>query len=119
ALAAIAWALVIATASQQVEGGTDLTRVATFGGASTLLISAVVTRELAGARRAPHALTFWGDASYSLYLTHGYVIQAFGVLATRWPAGQRGAAKIGLALACLAACGAVAAICHLTVERPL
>jgi peptidoglycan/LPS O-acetylase OafA/YrhL len=99
--------------------GTDWTRVAIFGAGSTLIIYGLAARELAGGRRVPASLTFWGDASYSLYLTHGYVIQAFGLLAARWPAAQQGAPKLALTVACLAACGAVAAICHVAVERPV
>jgi peptidoglycan/LPS O-acetylase OafA/YrhL len=94
-------------------------RVAVFGVASVLIIYGSAGLERAGRWWTSRPLCFWGDASYSLYLTHVYVILAFGAIYARWPAGQNGWPKVGLFVTCLATCGIVAAACHLWVERPL
>jgi peptidoglycan/LPS O-acetylase OafA/YrhL len=94
-------------------------RVAVFGVGSALLLYGALAWELAASPVLPRSLIFWGDASYSLYLTHGYVIQAFTQFTADWPPAHEGQTKAALALACLAACGAVAAICHWMIERPL
>jgi exopolysaccharide production protein ExoZ len=94
-------------------------RVAVYGVASALIIYGSTGLERAGRFWVSRRLCFWGDASYSLYLTHVYVILAFGVVYARWPTGQNGWPKAALMVACLAVCGAVAAACHLWVERPL
>jgi peptidoglycan/LPS O-acetylase OafA/YrhL len=96
-----------------------LLRVVVFGTASVLILYGSTGLERQGRFWISRPLCFWGDASYSLYLTHVYVILAFGVVYARWPAGQNGWPKAALLTACLLACGAVGAACHLWVERPL
>lgn len=94
-------------------------RVAVFGIAAALATYGAVGLELAGRLRIPRQIVYWGDASYAMYLTHMYVI----LLVTRlWPRPSSNAsASLGwaAALACLIACGAVAAACHDWFERPL
>lgn len=96
-----------------------LARVAVYGTASALLLYGVVGLELAGRVSTNRGLAFWGDASYSLYLTHVYVILAFAQVYDRWPTGENGWPKTVMLAGCIAACAAVAAACHLLVERPL
>jgi peptidoglycan/LPS O-acetylase OafA/YrhL len=94
-------------------------RVGVFGVGSALIVYGAAARELAGAAKPPRALTFWGDASYSLYLTHGYVIQAIGLLVPASPRTDPPPVKLSLTLAILVACAAVAAVVHIAIERPL
>jgi exopolysaccharide production protein ExoZ len=106
-------------AVQPEQAAYGLARVAVYGTASALLLYGVVGLELAGRVSTSRALTFWGDASYSLYLTHVYVILAFSQVYARWPTGQNGWPKTALVAGCIVACAAVAAACHVLVERPL
>jgi len=52
-----------------------------FGVGCALLVAWVVRRELASPSRAPRWLVALGDASYSLYLWHGFVV---ALLLSRW-----------------------------------
>ncbi len=94
-------------------------RIWVFGVPSALLIYGTVGLEQANRLWTSRRLVFWGDASYSLYLTHVYVIQAFGLLYAHWSYAQGGLPKVLLATTCLATCGLVAAACHRWVDRPL
>lgn len=94
-------------------------RIWVFGVPSALLIYGTVGLEQANRLWTSRRLVFWGDASYSLYLTHVYVIQAFGLLYAHWSFVQGGPPKALLAATCLATCGLVAAACHRWVDRPL
>lgn len=53
-------------------------RMATFGTASVLLVLGWVMRESSGERSAPSLLIALGNSSYSLYLSHVFVISAVG-----------------------------------------
>lgn len=53
-------------------------RMATFGTASVLLVLGWVMRESSGERSAPSVLIALGNSSYSLYLSHIFVISAVG-----------------------------------------
>lgn len=88
-----------------------------FGLTSALVIAGVVGLELRGRLKLPlrRPLAWAGDVSYSLYLTHGFVIHlllnqaALRALATRWP---------GLLLLAWLAALAVAFVFYRLVERP-
>ncbi len=96
-----------------------LARVAVYGTASALILYGAVGMELAGRVSNNRAIAFWGDASYSLYLTHVYVILATAQVYARWPTSENGWPKTALVVACIALCAAAAAACHAWVERPL
>jgi peptidoglycan/LPS O-acetylase OafA/YrhL len=70
--------------------------------------------------RVPRALKLAGDASYSLYLTHMYVL--WGV-AQLWPmspvSGVEGAWRAAMTPVALLACGVAAVISYRWIERPL
>jgi exopolysaccharide production protein ExoZ len=76
--ALFAAALFAAGASLAVGGAVDLTltRVATYGVGSGILIYAVVAAELNGAR-FPRAMQYLGAMSYSLYLWHFLIFRLF------------------------------------------
>jgi peptidoglycan/LPS O-acetylase OafA/YrhL len=93
-----------------------LVRVLTFGTASALMTYGAVGLDRQGRLTAPRWITFWGDASYSTYLTHWYVLLAF---ARFWPWSSGASPQWTASLLAVAACGATAAVVHLAVERPL
>ena len=101
------------------EASYGAVRVAVFGVPSALLIYGAAGLERQGRLKRSPALVFWGDASYSLYLSHIYVIRAFGELYSRWPSAQKGPLKGVLLVACLVACGIVAAASYVWFERPV
>jgi exopolysaccharide production protein ExoZ len=71
---------------------------------------------LCGRLRMPAVAVLLGEASYALYLTHPYIIQA--TVRLGWfQAG--GAAAILATVAAMAACLSLAAVLWLRVERPL
>ncbi|HEX6960536.1 MAG TPA: acyltransferase family protein, partial [Lacipirellula sp.] len=106
------------------EAHYGLTRAGIFGGAAALIVYGAAGLERSGWLYVPRWLVFWGDASYSTYLTHMYVLW---VVAAVWPAtvAARSSAPPDSVDAWLrtasaiAVCGCVAAACHVAVERPL
>jgi peptidoglycan/LPS O-acetylase OafA/YrhL len=102
-----------------VEAQYGLTRLLVFGVPAAFIVYGAVGREVASGALERRWLDFWGDASYSTYLTHVYVILIF---VRNWsprfaqaPAWQIWLAAVG----CLLCCAVVAAACHVLVERPL
>jgi peptidoglycan/LPS O-acetylase OafA/YrhL len=94
-------------------------RTLAFGLPAALLIAGVARLESVGKLRVPRLVVALGDASYSLYLTHLFVLSICGRV---WTAlGQTGsiAGNIGFLLSSFAACCIVALITHRLVERPL
>ncbi|WP_303636504.1 acyltransferase family protein [Stenotrophomonas tuberculopleuritidis] len=95
------------------------TRVALFGSASVLLLAGSVRMEALNRLRAPLWLMRLGDSSYSLYLTHIFVISAAGRLwamlvpSTGWPA------HLAFVMGTTLACCLVGYIVHVRLERPL
>lgn len=57
-------------------GNTDLERVTTFAVLAALLIIAATSIDLKDSPKIPAFLIFLGDASYSIFLTHGPLISA-------------------------------------------
>lgn len=97
-----------------------LARVAIFGTAAALIVYGCISLERVRKLRVPRSLKFCGDASYSLYLTHMYVLWSVAWL---WPrlsaSGGDEAAVAAMTAAALLACGLVAALCYRWLERPL
>jgi exopolysaccharide production protein ExoZ len=89
-----------------------------YGIAAVAIVYGLVARDLAGRIPAPRWLVFWGDASYSAYLTHVYVLAAVAAASARWSLSSTASRWTTTTIA-LVACAAVAALCHLAVERPL
>jgi exopolysaccharide production protein ExoZ len=63
------------------------TRVLTWGIPAFAIVAGAVSLEPLVAPALPRWLLILGDASYSLYLSHGFVLPAFGILFSRfaWP----------------------------------
>lgn len=93
-------------------------RLLIFGVAAATIVYGLVARDLASSIHAPRWLVFWGDASYSTYLTHVYVLAAVAAAISRWNLSPPTSRWAATAIA-LTACAAVAALCHLAIERPL
>ena len=97
-----------------------LARVAIFGTAATLIAYGCIALERVRTLRVPRSLKLCGDASYSLYLTHMYVL--WGV-AWLWPqastSGGDGTTGAAMTAVALLACGVAAAISYRRIERPL
>lgn len=94
-------------------------RVACFGTAAVLLLAGVVRLEAKGGMRAPRWLTHLGDASYSLYLTHIFVLSAAGRAWAMLSPAPGGAGHLAFVLLTLIACCAVGSAVHAGLERPL
>jgi peptidoglycan/LPS O-acetylase OafA/YrhL len=105
-------------ANHPLDAQYGLVRVGVFGTASALIVYGAIGLERRGALTVPRWASFWGDASYSTYLTHMYVLW---LLAAAWPwAASSGSAYAWAAtLVGVMACAAVAGACHVIVERPL
>jgi exopolysaccharide production protein ExoZ len=97
-----------------------LARVASFGMASALIVFGAVCLEQRGEVKVSSLLQQAGNASYSLYLTHMYVLWA---LAAAWPqeSSENAATSraMTLSLAAIGACAIVAAASYQLIERPL
>lgn len=99
------------------EARYGLLRVAIFGAASALVVYGGIACERDGILSVPRLLKQCGDASYSLYLTHMYVL--WGV-AKLWPADDdQWFSRAAMTLTAIAACVATAVISYQVIERPL
>lgn len=95
------------------------TRVALFGTASVLMLAGCVGLEAQNRMRIPLWLTRLGDSSYSLYLTHIFVISAIGRMwATFMPSSGWAGHVAFVAIATLACC-ITGGLVHARLERPL
>jgi exopolysaccharide production protein ExoZ len=96
---------------------TSLSRTITCGPAAALAITAAVGLETRGVFVKWAAIIRTGDASYSLYLIHPFITQAFQKL---FVVTRGGAALAGLLIvACLVTTLLAAQFVHFMVERPL
>ena len=101
------------------EAQYGIARLVVFGLPAALIVYGAVGRELSRRAAIPRWIVFWGDASYSTYLVHVYVIWVFSrVLSRRLTDGQTWQVWAAAA-ACLISIAAVAAASYLCVERPL
>lgn len=98
---------------------TGLGRVALFGAAATLIAYGLIALEKHQSIAIPAFVKHCGDSSYSLYLSHMYVLWAIAVV---WPwrhAATSPSPHITMTLVGLIACGLVATISFMLIERPL
>lgn len=101
----------------QEEARYGLWRVAIFGTASMLIAYGCIAMERDRILTVPSWLKQCGDASYSLYLTHMYVLWGAAYL---WPAGaNQDSPRIALTLSAIAACAVTSLASYRGVERPL
>ncbi|MGI3777160.1 MAG: acyltransferase family protein [Janthinobacterium lividum] len=107
ALLAAAAALALAC----LPAGTPWWRALDWGGPAALLVAALLALERRDAVRWPRALRHLGDASYAIYLAHGFVL---GALAALHPP-----AAWMLLAAALALSTAAGLAVHHAIERPV
>jgi peptidoglycan/LPS O-acetylase OafA/YrhL len=97
-----------------------IARVAVFGTAAALIAYGCIALERDQKLRVPRTLKLGGDASYSLYLTHMYVL--WGV-ARLWPTSPvsdaEGVIRTAMTPVALLACGIAALASYRWIERPL
>jgi exopolysaccharide production protein ExoZ len=91
----------------------DLARLVEYGMPAALIVGGMVGVEMAGGLLVPKLARLLGDASYSIYLTHTFMISLVGKLAPpHWPAAVFMAVATPVAIA-----GGVGV--YVVVERPL
>ena len=88
-----------------------------YGIPAAVIVASAVTLELNGATVKSKLLLLIGDASYSLYLTHFFVIAVAIMVSKRLSLGIP--ARIGVALAAYVASIGVAILVYKIVEKPL
>jgi exopolysaccharide production protein ExoZ len=92
-------------------------RWTTSGVAATVLLLGAVWGERGGLGASARVVQAVGAASYALYLTHPFVLQAFGKLAER--SGRGHVAVVALAITGSIAAIVAALLVHKTVELPI
>jgi exopolysaccharide production protein ExoZ len=99
------------------DGFATIGRVSGWGGGTAMIVAGCVLANVRPARSVPWlALVFLGDASYALYLLHGFVLEKL-FLAAPYVTPAR---HVWLyATAGMIASISVAVAAHLTLERPL
>lgn len=95
------------------------TRVALFGTAAVLLVAGAVTREAVGRLHVPALLVRMGDYSYSLYLTHVFVISAMGRIWAMLAPAPGWVGHVAFVAITTAACCVAGRLVHVWLERPL
>lgn len=120
-LLALAWMATAAMVLIDVpgHGQTDGVRVIAFGLPAALLVAGVARLEHAGRVRVPRLAVILGDASYSLYLTHLFVMSIMGRLWSALGAHGTIGSNVGFLVATFCACCVAAVIVHRVLERPL
>jgi peptidoglycan/LPS O-acetylase OafA/YrhL len=99
-----------------IDWGPDADRFSTWGiGAGLMVLGVVWLEPWIGASRLARKLSFLGDASYSIYLSHTFVVPAAVVLLKM--AGIHDAARVMLAV-CLVVM-LVGCYAYMWLERPL
>ena len=90
-----------------------------FGIPAALLLLSALSLEQAELRVSNKGLLLLGDASYSIYLTHGFplFVMAFVVKTAWWPKGTIGLLFFTSVVMALIICVGVS--CHLYVEKPM
>lgn len=101
------------------EAAYGAVRLGVFGIPAVLLIYGTLSLERNGARPTSPLFLKLGDASYSLYLTHVYVILLLVGLYTRVEFAKGEFSRLGLVFASLIACCAVGLASFRWVEAPL
>lgn len=93
-------------------------RVLTWGLPACAIVAGAVSLETHIAAALPRWLLALGDASYSIYLVHGFVVPAIGVafVASHW---NTAAARAVTVFACLIGASFAGWLLYLVVERPI
>jgi len=94
-------------------------RVALFGTSGLFLVAGAVTWETQGHLRLPAFIMRMGDYSYSLYLSHIFVISAFGRLWAEVLPTSGWAGHITFVSVAIFACCYLGDLVYIHVERPL
>ncbi|WP_171956260.1 acyltransferase family protein [Stenotrophomonas maltophilia] len=95
------------------------TRVVCFGSASLLLLAGAIRLEANGGLHTPRWLVLLGDSSYSLYLTHIFVISAAGRVWAMYSPAPGWAGHLSFVALTTLACCIVGYLVHAWLERPL
>lgn len=110
---------VIVMAAEYVPGFSADWRLWVWGLPSTLFLYAMVSLEGRFLRTPGYkAALLVGDASYSIYLSHGFVLTAVGIVCSKLGYTGR-TATFGILLVCLGASVALGVGLHRFVEAPL
>jgi len=101
-----------------VPEGSENLRTLTWGLPALAIVAGAVSLEKHAVSALPRWLLALGDASYSIYLTHGFVVPVIGLgfLSFRWTGS---AAEATAVLACLMASAIVGCAVYLMVEKPM
>jgi exopolysaccharide production protein ExoZ len=101
-----------------VPEGSESLRPLTWGLPALAIVAGAVSLERHVASVIPHWLLALGDASYSIYLTHGFVVPVIGLVFIffHW---TNLSAEVVAVLACLVAGSIVGWIVYVAVERPI
>lgn len=101
-----------------LPAGSENLRVLTWGIPALAIVAGAVSLEAKIAGRLPAWLLTLGDASYSIYLVHGFVLPVIGIAIARlhWDGY---AAQTAAVLACLIAGALSGWLAYVCVERPM
>jgi peptidoglycan/LPS O-acetylase OafA/YrhL len=97
---------------------TENLRVITWGVPAAMIVTGAISLEPVVGAKLPRWLTGLGDASYSIYLGHGFLLPALGVAVSRLGWSSAPAEAFVLVL-CLAASGIAGMALYRVVERPI
>jgi peptidoglycan/LPS O-acetylase OafA/YrhL len=112
-LAIVGFALLLA-----LPFSTENLRVITWGVPAAMIVTGAISLEPVVGAKLPRWLTGLGDASYSIYLGHGFLLPALGILVSRLGWSSAPAEAFVLVL-CLAASGIAGMAMYRAVERPI
>jgi exopolysaccharide production protein ExoZ len=100
-----------------VPEGSESLRTLTWGVPALAIVTGAVSLERHAATAIPRWLLALGDASYSIYLTHGFVVPVIGLVFIffHWTGVP---AEALAAIACLVAGSIVGWVVYMVVERP-
>jgi len=109
----------ICLADHPYYGQADRIRVLAFGLPSALLVTGLARLEVDGRIRPPQFAVLLGDASYSLYLTHLFVLSLSGRMWSSLGATGTTPGNIAFVISTFMACCATGLLVHKLVERPM
>jgi peptidoglycan/LPS O-acetylase OafA/YrhL len=95
-----------------------LPRVLSWGVPAALIVAGTIGLEGWFRRTLPRWLMMLGDASYSIYLTHAFVLAALGAVLQRVALPLAGSFAIAVGLGCVLS-AAVGIVCRLVLEAPV
>lgn len=106
-------------ADHPFHGQTDGFRVVAFGLPSALVVAGLVRLEAEGRIKPPRIAIRLGDASYSLHLTHAFVLSLSGRAWGSLDATGTSFANAAFVFSTMATCCVTALVVHRYVERPM